>query len=174
MVNRWLKKIGVFSLIFLSVHTYALDVVEISDSTLEIHIPSKSLGVYEDKNKSLTYQDVSLPDFQKNFKPFKSTVFTNTERAYFWVKINIKNNSSEYKKWVLQAPLHNDIIEAYYPLGNGKYRKNIAGQLINFSDRQYAIRAIALDIPPQRNEVYTIYIKPYSNTVIDLSYLISK
>lgn len=173
MVNRWLKKIGVFSLIFLSVHTYALDVVEISDSTLEIHIPSKSLGVYEDKNKSLTYQDVSLPDFQKNFKPFKSTVFTNTERAYFWVKINIKNNSSEYKKWVLQAPLHTDIIEAYFPLGNGKYRKNIAGQLINFSDREYAIRAIAFDIPPQRNEVYTIYIKTYSNTVIDLSYLIS-
>ena len=160
-------------LLLLLVKAHAFHVVEIVDSTLEIHVPAKSLQVYEDKEKALSFQDVSQVAFQENFKPFSSTVFANKNRSYFWVKIDIINKSSDYKKWLLQAPLHTDIIEAYIPLGNGEYEKLIAGQLINFSDRQYSIRAIAFDLPPVRNKMYTIYIKTYSNTVIDLSYLIS-
>lgn len=151
----------------------AFDVVEIADSSLEIHIPRQTLGVYEDKDKSLTYQDISAPGFQASFKPYPSTVIFNKNHSYFWVKINIVDKSSNYKKWLLQAPLHTDIIEAYIPLGNGKMKKLIAGQLIKFSERQYSIRAIAFDLPPTRDEMYTIYIKTYSNTVVDLSYLIS-
>jgi len=147
--------------------------VEVLNTSIEIHIPKESIQIYEDKQRSLFYDQVVDSSFENKFHSLTSLGFFNNERTAYWVRFKILNKSNSYNKWLLQAPLHIDQVEAYIPLEDGTVKKLVAGQLVNFNDRQYSIRSIAFDLPPIYKKEYTVYLRITSRHYIDLSFLIS-
>jgi hypothetical protein len=155
--------------------TYAISLkpVEVSNASIEIHIPKESIQIFEDKQRSLSFDQISDSSSDHKFHSISSLGFFNNERTAYWVRFKIINASSPYNKWLIQAPLHTDQVEAYIPLEDGSVKKLVAGQFVNFSDRQYSIRSIAFDLPSIYEKEYTIYLRITSRHYIDLSFLIA-
>ncbi|MFN3405207.1 MAG: 7TM diverse intracellular signaling domain-containing protein [Cytophagaceae bacterium] len=167
-------------LFLLVIHvSYGRDIIIITGETEEVQVPKESVEIFEDINKQYSYAEISDTAFRHNFTKFSATEFSheisffNERNSVFWLKFKIKDLTSLYKKWVLQAPLHSEYMEIYIPTGDGKIIKSTAGQSVPFPVRPYKIRALAFDLPPIKNQEYEVYLKFYSKTHLHFFFLIA-
>ena len=75
------------------------------------------LEILEDPSGELTIEDVSSPEFDSQFKPSQEAVpnFGYSESSY-WVRFQIKNNTSGVNQWLLEVAFANvHFIDLYLP-----------------------------------------------------------
>jgi signal transduction histidine kinase len=144
-------------LILLSLSTYAQEIMLLNESD-EIPVSYNCL-IFEDINKQFSGQNISSPDFQKNFKKTPLSIpnlgYTSND---IWLKITLKNNS--IKHWLLEIdnPRINHL--SFFLVKNNQLIYQIqTGDYQPFSSYQIADRNLFLDLKMLQNESYTIYLK---------------
>jgi len=177
-----LKKRTLF-LIFLSLIIYFLlltncysKVIRLDPNEGRIFL-GPSLFYLEDKNGTLTIDDVRKPKYLNTFKLCNSLTpgFGFTSSVY-WFKFSLFNPT--YKKIVryleIDYPLL-DQVEFYIPVDESKYKRQIEGDKLPFTSRQIPYRnfVFKIEIPANLKLDYFIRIKTSSSLNIP-AYLYSE
>jgi signal transduction histidine kinase len=153
-----MNKIYILGLLFwLSSSTYAQEII-LSKEFDEIPV-SYNCSVFEDVNKHFSEKDILSPNFQKNFQKTRLSIPNFGYRTSdFWLKINLKNNSS--KHWFLEIdnPRINNL--SFFLLKNFQViYQTKAGDSQPFSSYEISDRNHFFDLKMLQNESYTIYLK---------------
>jgi len=161
--NRFLKTLllTVFVLVLNSRHSSAQDVVKIDDNVAQHMFSYGEIEYLEDRNNTITINDVLSPQFEAKFK--KSTAFTPKYyniKSYFWYKFKIKQNSKSKRHWILEFfdQTINDIV-LYVPDSGHTYRSYKYGYKYDFKQREYKHKNFTLDLPNNTDTVNTYYVK---------------
>jgi hypothetical protein len=133
-------------------------------SYFEYHIDKNYLGVYQDETNSLNINNIS---------DFKFSQLSSLEKKYkgtYWVKVTIKNESLSEIRWMIfQGDPHVGKFELYVPDREGHYFLfNKGGSNIPFNTRKYMSNSIVSELPVDRGEVKTFYLRYQSN--VDFAY----
>lgn len=130
---------------------------------------SAYLSVLEDKENTLTIEDVSSPKTANKFIPFtkKSTPSFGFTNSSYWVSLKIKNNLAEKRleEWLLEIDLTLlDLIELYIPKASGGFDLKKAGRSLPFSEREIKDRKFlfSLPLPPEIEQTYYLRFKTES------------
>ncbi|HEY8401810.1 MAG TPA: 7TM diverse intracellular signaling domain-containing protein [Cytophagaceae bacterium] len=131
------------------------------------------LNIFVDTEKKYSIEDVSTPSFQHNFientQPYRYA--EHPDYAY-WIKIDVVNNTTKRKNWVLEVlSLHTQDLEVYLPENNG-FKKYKTGQNYTFDSRDYLVKNFAFDIYPEKGTTYPIFIRVNSNNGASFEYKI--
>ena len=119
------------------------------------------LEFFEDKDKRLTIDDVSAPQFQNQFKASQQALphFGFTDSAY-WVKLSLTNQNVRIKDWRLSLGLTNfNFVDLYLP-DEGGYSSIKTGNRRPFSTRDVDSRQFVFRIyMPDPAETKTFYLR---------------
>ena len=148
----------IFGLIFLlSFSTYAQE-ISLSNSANQVSV-GYDCSVFKDSGNRFSEADISLPDFQKNFRKTKMAIpnfgyGTND----IWLKINLKNNSSGHWFLEIDNPRINHL--CFFLVKNNQiiYQAK-TGDSQPFNTYQIADRNLFFDLKILQNQSYTIYLK---------------
>lgn len=173
-LRRYFKSLVIAACICIAESSLASEVFVITDAMKEYHLSSKNVEILEDSTGTLSFQEVQSEFYSDKFKPSKlyEKGVQNTSVTY-WLRFRIRNMSHPDTKWLLQAPLHSEVVEVFIPSGQGMYKNVVTGQKYDFSSREYAIRSVAFDIPAVRDSVLTFYAKISSHAHVNFDFLIS-
>src|SRR5687768_9601407 len=75
------------------------NIVVLTDSTEEIHIPNESIEVFEDASAALSFKQILSSKIQEKFHQSASTGFYNSRKSAFWLKFELINKSSSFNKF---------------------------------------------------------------------------
>lgn len=178
LVNKGYRTIAAWACfaltIAISFPVFSSNLVVIDKSMNEYHLKAMDVDIFQDSTGLLSFNDILKPQFATSFK--SSELYNKgvqNSSIKYWVRFQIKNESDVDTKWLLQAPLHSEIVEMYVPGTNGLYKKVVTGQKSDFNSREYLIRSIAFDIPAKRDSAMFFYARISSHTHVDFSFLIS-
>ena len=122
----------------------------------------KSMSVYEDKNNELTLEQVSKPDFQASFQPQNTNQFQKFgySKSAFWLRFQLKNNSTE-TNWILDvAYSYLDDIKIYHKRSsNTNWKQYFVGEKYPFSSRLLQFRQFDIPLQLEKNEVNEFFVK---------------
>ena len=155
----------IFFLLFLSNSLFAQNnpekIIVLSDKQEE-YIIGKSVCYYEDKTNELTFDDISKPGFQNNFKILNQDKANfGVTKSTFWVKFNVKRTECDIKNWQLEIdyPLL-DFLNIYsLDKNTGKWQENKFGDKIPFHQREFLHRNFIFPLNLQNTASHTFFIK---------------
>lgn len=149
-----------FLCLFLSITVQAQDPLVLTGSH-ENYPLGMHLDFFEDKDKRLTINDVSAPQFQNQFKASQQELphFGFTDSAY-WVKLSLTNQNVRIKDWRLSLGLTNfNFVDLYLP-DEGGYSSIKTGNRRPFSTRDVDSRQFVFRIyMPDPAETKTFYLR---------------
>jgi DNA-binding CsgD family transcriptional regulator len=146
--------------------------VVINDQSDDFLIPPSQLEILEDPSGVIEFEEIVSGRHNQNFYPLSDYVNPKIN-SYFWVKCKIVNTSNEDKHWVLQAPLHADVLAVFIKTADGEVREYRTGQGYSFQTRPIGIRTFVFEIPQQRILPLEIYIHTLSKRHTEFTYVIS-
>lgn len=164
MRKKILTSLWFLSLLFTSFFVTAQNNDSVFQVTEEPTIIGEYLYLLEDKDGTLTFDEVQeSQDFV-----YKGSAIPNlaTSESYFWLKVNISNPKG-HKETVLnlEAPIL-DELSFYYKDDNGEYTKIDGGEQLDFADRKYKEESFIFDLDIANDEVKTYYFKVHSGEQI--------
>lgn len=136
---------------------FAQQKIILENDNQEIQI-GKSIYYLKDQKQHLTFEQITSPEFDKQFVKSEqnSPNFGNVETV--WNKFKIVNHSE--KKWFLTVEnYHIDTLTFYYSDPSGKYHKIVLGSSWPFSERKYKVRQFIFDLPVPINDSAICYLK---------------
>lgn len=156
---RYIKKILACSF-FLSVvnSLYAIESLKLVED-IERYPVGLFLEILEDKSASLTILDVSKPEMEgKWIRSKKESPGFGYSNSVFWVRMELENNLSYDKEWLLEIgyPLI-DFVDCYIFDTNGKYVLKQTGDRLLFKEREVAYRNFTFNFktePSQKKKIY--------------------
>jgi len=146
--------------------------IAIYDSLYEIYVPTSSMEIVEDSTNALSFDEVKKTSFVR-FVPFSQFNFNEYKNSYYWLRFKVINHSSENYRWMLQAPLHSQYLEAYFNTDTNTVSHYLTGQNFNFTSRDYEVRSMAFALPFLRNKEYWVYLKVHNSTHTQLHFIIT-
>ncbi|MGB0886761.1 MAG: sensor histidine kinase [Vicingaceae bacterium] len=139
-----------------------------SDKVLNV---SSLITIYEDKTNSLNFDEVLAKKFIATKEKIPNFGITN---AAYWIKIDIKNNSSENNLILkLSAPLI-DEITFYKSITDSTFSSIKTGENHPFSTREYEDPNFLFNLSIPHNKKKTFYLKVSSTEDIFLPITIGK
>lgn len=172
-----ITKILTLYLLFLAVlNTHAQNIISLVDGKEDYIVNADVFEVIEDKNKRLTINEISSPLFENFHKQRSDHSFNKNHESAYWLKFSVKNNTTTYKKFLLEtyAP-HTNQIEVYLPNKNGEYYKQEGGENYKFKQRKYLTKNILFDLPLENDNgktISTFYIRVLSKNYSAFDYRI--
>ncbi len=149
-------------------------VLDDKDGNNEYMLEAGKLAIFEDTtglaNKGpgkMTFEDISSPEIQKQFKVFNKEYVPYNERygSTYWVKFVLKNKSQFERAYVFESySPHTEDLQLYLPVpdGKGTYKQKQSGQKINFYNREYVNKNLVLDLPIEKGDKeYVFYARVY-------------
>ena len=122
----------------------------------------KSIFIYEDTNNSLTLEQVSKSDFQRNFKAQDANQFQKFgySKSAFWLRFELKNNTKE-TNWILDiAYSYLDDIKIYHKRSsNANWKQYFVGENYPFSSRLLQFRQFDIPLQLEQNEANEFFVK---------------
>jgi hypothetical protein len=119
-------------------------------------IQGKAIQLLEDKNGSLSFQEVQSASFQENQRQVANL---NVSRSTFWLRFSVKN-LTPFDSVLLRIPYPTlDSVTCFYLRGDGTYSASEIGQSIPFYRRRFRTQDILFQIPLPRDSSSVIYLK---------------
>lgn len=103
------------------------DVKDIADKAL----------IFEDKNKQYTIEEVSSDAFDSKFIPSNQKVLNFSNTYFYWLKVDIKNNTNDKLIVEIAQPILSEVDFFYKDLSNGKWHTLHAGFNVPMSKKTY-------------------------------------
>jgi hypothetical protein len=148
MCRKVLQIVLFFCFLSFAVHSQKLETLVLNDSHRDVILYGPQLEILEDKDRSLTIQDVLNSDkfvLHKETPRFAS--IKNISSAY-WIRFSLREDRNSNKRWVFEnSDPHIDQLEFYYPDKTGSYQSLQAGYAQPFDLRPYAHKNFVFDIP---------------------------
>jgi len=142
-----------FFLVILPLKSFALTPLVLDEKGEKFSL-DQYIGIIEDRDNKLSFEDVSTAIFSNKFVPVSGTNFGFTQSAY-WVRFTLENTLPKTSDWLLEIRFpFLDNIELYSMDKNGQYRLRRAGRSLPFSKREIK----------HRNFIFNLQAYPGSNT----------
>ena len=121
---------------------------------------NKSVYYLEDKESSLSFEDIREPEFAERFilSTKKKLNFGYTHSTY-WVKFHLKNTQPEINDWLLEIDYEQlDSIDFFYTDKANHWRSKQFGDMYPFRQREWDYRTfiIPLQIPDTITKTYYV------------------
>lgn len=127
------------------------------------------LEFYEDITNSLSFEDISNPEFQCKFTVnpnFSKNQFV-TEHSY-WVKVSIRKQPESEKNWILEFYDQTiDEINTFVPTQSG-YRRIELGDQTNFGNRLFAHKNFEIPVSNRSEGIDNYYFRIRSSQKADI------
>lgn len=174
-----LAGLSVFFLPYISFNAQADDLkhtLELTDKQGKYSI-SPYLDILEDKDKSLTIEDIASAKFDSKFIPNQQSVPTlGFTKSAVWLRLKIENKSSIEKTWLLEVdfPRLNQV-QLFLPNkasdGRVSFTQKTIGSSFAFSEREVKHQNLVFKLPLEANQASTIYlrIESFSTKVLPLT-----
>ncbi|WP_206484509.1 PAS domain S-box protein [Thalassotalea sp. G2M2-11] len=166
------KKIyGLILLLFLSLPSLSKQttVIESGHNTYQL---TQKVSILEDPSAQLTFEQITSPIFNNNFKPIQSeNVNFGFTQSTIWLKFTIKN-TTEINYWLLRNEYNAlEIIDLYEVENNRLVNHFLSGTRRSLDQRVYPSHRIIFPVIIPTNEQRTYYVKVRSFTplIINLS-----
>ncbi|MBX9851457.1 MAG: hypothetical protein K2X86_06825 [Cytophagaceae bacterium] len=159
---RTFRLIAFIFLVF-PLQVQAQRIIEINDSLNEFIFSGEYFMILEDKNHTLTIEDITTPEYQSKFILNKSEYAYNENiNSAYWIKFKVKNNSKGDKNFILESySPHTNDWRLFISKGD-KFKVKKSGTDINFYQREYINKNLIFNLPLDTSGVNTFYIKVYS------------
>jgi two-component system, sensor histidine kinase LadS len=121
------------------------------------------LYLLDDKDNSLTIEQIVLPENQKKFKHSSSSQVLLTNYTY-WAKLVIQNNLIKENEWAF-CPGYSEYVELYISTNGNAFTSKKTGVYVAHDDNDEILtlsNIIEITIPPRKDStqsITTIYIK---------------
>ena len=131
----------------------------------------KYLAILEDPSGKLTFEEITAPEFSRQFVANEASVpnFGFTASAY-WVRFDVENFSQE-TEWLLELsrPWLGEV-DFYFPTASGGFEMQQTGIKFPFHQRDFNNRHFVFALPLLSEQPRTFYLRIYTNrtTVIPL------
>ncbi len=153
-------------------NTYAQNTLILTDEQGDYPL-GLHLAILEDKNKQLTIDDVTSPEFAEKFisSQTKTLNFGNINSAY-WLRFTIKNESISTTKWRLEIDTASiNYIDFYMPTMSTEqtnvYKIKHTGNILPFSTRDVAHQNFVFNLHLNPKQTRTFYIRlEHSGTLV--------
>lgn len=139
----------------------AIEVLELGDELNTYVFNGNYLEVFFDSLNHYSIKDVSSPGFKLFKKDSKEVPHYSTGlNASIWLKVIVKNNSSQNHNWLLELyDFEIDLFEIYIPDGNGGFILKKGGDHFPFSHKAILHKNFVFEIPNPSSQPQSYYIK---------------
>ena len=122
-----------------------------------------NLDILEDKKGNLTISDVSGLKWSKEFKK-SSSISPNLGRSKstFWVRFKVRNMDPT-TKWILSNSFVGQDYFDFYQKKKGGWKHIESGDMVEFSKREFQMRAFHFTLSQEEETFYYIKLKGFSN-----------
>ncbi|MDC0254436.1 ATP-binding protein [Bacteriovoracales bacterium] len=121
------------------------------------------LDILEDKVGNLTISDVSGQKWSKNFKRSTSpSPNLGRSTSTFWARFKVRNLSPS-KKWILSNNFTGQDFFDFYQKKKDGWKHTSTGDMVEFTNREFKIRAFHFTLSEKEETLYFIKIKGFSN-----------
>lgn len=168
---KWARVLLSFFLLQFSALTYSQ--VVLTDSLEEFDLTNDYYDLLEDKTARLSFQELFLDTVKTRFLKSKEEYdyISDTTTAY-WLRFDIRNQSSKDKKWVLELlSVHSDDVRIFVLSENGKYHEVAAGMGLPFYSRTYKVSNLVFDLPGYLNQ-QTVFVRIHSRHIVGFEFKI--
>jgi len=152
----------------LSAFLYAQTAV-IDDRVEERVFLLKDLEFFIDTTNSLTFSQVSNPEFARVFQLRES--YQNKDYqpgASYWIRFSVKNNPSS-KVWLIEFYDQTiDLIDAFVPESDGTYARLTMGDSYPFNQRKFAHKNFEVQLDNTPDTVKYYYFRVQSHEFADI------
>jgi len=143
-------------LIFFVSTSFATNFLQIDPKTEDRWVPDSLYSSFEDKSNTLTIEDVTT----KGFKFFPGNKLVGNPASTYWLKLEIKGDSTISKKWVLEIyNVHIDNLTLFKPQPDGSFISSKTGYSLTFKEREYKTINFVFDIDVRSDKLKTYYFK---------------
>jgi hypothetical protein len=148
----------------------AQEVIEINDSMDERNFMTNELTYYIDEANSLSFNQVSSPNFSNRFQQHPS--YQNKDfhsNASYWIRLPIRHTDRTEKVWLLEFYDQTiDYLEAYIPDEHGLYKNVLMGDARPFADRTFKHKNFQITLSMQSDTVMYYYFRVQSHEFADI------
>ncbi|MDW7694014.1 sensor histidine kinase [Flammeovirgaceae bacterium SG7u.111] len=109
-------------------------IFQIKDVQKNYYLPTKSLHVFQDTSKIMTFEKVRSTNGKELFQPFYEDGRLHDPDGVYWVNFSVKNVSGTYANMMLYIGFNNKI-DVYTEDKNGQITHQKGGQYIKASER---------------------------------------
>lgn len=162
----------IFFLLYVSFNAQADElkpILELTDNQGKYNL-SPYLDILEDKDKSLTIDDIASKKFDSNFKHNQQSVPTlGFTKSAIWLRLKIENKSSQEKTWLLEInfPRLNQA-QVFLPNkssdGTLSFTQKTIGSSFAFSKREVKHQNLVFKLPIPQQEQIIIYLRVESSS----------
>lgn len=131
---------------------------------------SPYLDILEDKDKSLTIDDITSEKFDSKFKHNQQSIPTlGFKKSAFWLRLKIENKSSLEKTWLLEIdfPRLNQV-DLYLPVKTTSeklvFTHKTIGSSFAFAEREVKHQNLVFKLPVPQQEQIIIYLRVESSS----------
>lgn len=168
-IIQYIKTITfLFTLLSVS-NSFAQKVVEVSDKFAYKQLQKQEILFFEDKNGSLSFEDISNPKYQKEFKviPKESPGFGYSSST-FWFKIKAVKHSKAITPDLLLEVEHTnlDSLVFFYQNKKGQWTQELSGDMLPFSQRKLKFRTFVFELGLHAKEAQTFYLKVHTRGTV--------
>ncbi|WP_291722435.1 7TM diverse intracellular signaling domain-containing protein [Bernardetia sp.] len=135
-----------------------METVLIND--VKIRLKGGEIGIFEDKNHSKTFAQISDKDFVSNFETYQGyNPNFGFSKSVFWVRLELENQNKEQDEFLLEiaAPLLDSI--TFFQKNGEKYESIITGDAFEFKKRPVANRYFLFPFNLKSQEKQIFYFK---------------
>ncbi|TGL63651.1 7TM diverse intracellular signaling domain-containing protein [Leptospira sarikeiensis] len=154
----------VLAALFANSPLFAEDKISI-DKGIERLPLGKSVFYLEDKERKLTFSDISKEEMKSNFvKSDQESLDFGQGNHNLWFRLTFSNETPEPVSKLIEINYSNiDIAQFYRPSENGNFEMEQSGMLFPFSDRKFKNRNFVYPIKLEPGEEKTYYIMTWTS-----------
>lgn len=123
-------------------------------------VKGQGIGILEDKNNSLQFQQVRYMPFEVNKREIPNL---DLSKSTFWVRFQVQNKTKNDTLLVRVPYPILDSVTFYYPIGAQKVDSSIAGGLTPLYRRRFRTQDFIFQLPVKPDSVATVFLKIRSN-----------
>ena len=129
----------------------------------------KDLEFFIDTTNTLTFSQVSNPQFTNEFKQRESYQNKDYQSgASYWIRFSVKHNVSK-KVWLIEFYDQTiDVIEAFLPNSEGTYDQRMMGDRYPFNQRKFAHKNFEVQLDNAPGSVRYYYFRVQSHEFADI------
>ncbi|MBA3705036.1 MAG: receptor [Bacteroidetes bacterium] len=161
-----MKKLYLFIILFLLFFTKLSgnNIVTLRDAQNEYRLFS-TIDIIEDKKHQWKIEDISSSAFADKFIPIDKADYQKGSSFSYWVRFQVKNNSSNEHYWLLESWQWNiDEVEFYTYVDGKGFIQQQTGTSFPFSKRLFEHKNFEFKLPVDSGEVKTFYLKVRSSS----------
>ena len=144
--------------------------IAITDSIMHKELVLSELHYFEDHGGTLSFEDVSSPEFQYNFQRNPDYIKNDFHPdVNYWIRLRIKHNPASTNLWLLEFYDQTiDEIHCYLPQPDGSVQTLVMGDMFEFPHRKFRHKNFEVVLNNNQDTVLTYYFKVRSNETADV------